>query len=149
VIVREATVHDIAAMHRVRMAVRENRLLDPSRITEADYVAHLTKLGRGWVAELDGAIAGFAAGRATDGNIWALFVDPACEGRGCGTRLHDVMVSWLFAQGLGRLWLSTEPGTRAERFYLRRGWVPDPPHPPGEVRLVRVQPPGLGRASGS
>lgn len=142
-------MHDIAAMHRVRIAVRENRLSDPSRITEADYVAHLTKLGRGWVAELDGAIAGFAAGRATDGNIWALFVDPACEGRGCGTRLHDVMVSWLFAQGLGRLWLSTEPGTRAERFYLRRGWVADPPHPPGEVRLVRVQPPGLGRAAGS
>jgi GNAT superfamily N-acetyltransferase len=143
-IVREATLHDIAAMHRVRMAVRENRLSDPSLITQDDYVEHLTKLGRGWVAELDGVVAGFAAGRVTDGNIWALFVDPACERRGCGTRLHDVMVSWLFAQGLGRLWLSTEPGTRAQRFYLRRGWTPDPPHRPGEVRLSLVRRPASG-----
>lgn len=140
-IVREATLRDIAAMHRVRMAVRENRLSDPSRITEADYVEHLTKLGRGWVVELDGSIAGFAVGRATDGNIWALFVDPGREGRGCGSRLHDAMVSWLFAQGLERLWLSTEPGTRAERFYRRKGWLPDAPHPHGEVRLSLLQRP--------
>jgi GNAT superfamily N-acetyltransferase len=141
VIVRVATLRDIGAMHRVRMAVRENRLSDPSRITAADYVDHLTKLGRGWIAELDGAIAGFAVGRATDGNIWALFVDPSREGQGCGSRLHDAMVSWLFAQGLGRLWLCTEPGTRAERFYQRKGWLPDPPHPQGEVRLSLEQRP--------
>jgi GNAT superfamily N-acetyltransferase len=120
---RVATIYDIPAMHRVRTSVRENRLSDPSRITESDYVPHLTSLGRGWVVEIDGAIVGLAIGRVTDGNIWALFVDPEYEGRGIGTMLHDAMVNWLFDQGLQRLWLSTEPGTRAEQFYLRKRWM--------------------------
>jgi hypothetical protein len=34
-----------------------------------------------------------------------------------------VMVAWLWEQGLDRLWLTTEPGTRAERFYQQAGWV--------------------------
>lgn len=121
---RAADIHDIPAMHRVRMSVRENRLSDSSRITESDYIAHLTSLGRGWVVEIDGAIVGLAIGRVTDGNIWALFVDPEYEGRGVGSMLHDTMVNWLFEQGVQRLWLGTEPGTRAEQFYLRKQWVP-------------------------
>jgi hypothetical protein len=32
------------------------------------------------------------------------------------------MVAWLFDQGCRRLWLSTEPGTRAQRFYESAGW---------------------------
>ena len=121
--VRFATPADIGAMQRIRLAVRENVLSDPARVTDADFLAHLDRLGRGWVAELDDAIVGFAFGRATDGEIWALFVDPAREGRGVGARLHDAMVAWLFAQGLSRLGLGTTAGTRAEAFYHRRGWV--------------------------
>jgi GNAT superfamily N-acetyltransferase len=49
-------------------------------------------------------------------------VDPAHEGRGIGGALHDAMVEWMFAQGLERLWLTTDPATRASRFYARRGW---------------------------
>ena len=63
---REARREDIPAMHRVRTAVRENRLTS-SAITEA-------------------------------------------------------MVSWLRSRGLERLWLTTEPGTRAESFYRAAGW---------------------------
>jgi GNAT superfamily N-acetyltransferase len=63
----------------------------------------------------------FAIGNATYGNIWALFVDPAHERRGHGRRLHDAMVAWLWSQGLRKLWLTTEPGTRAERFYTEAG----------------------------
>ena len=65
---------------------------------------------------------GFAIGNAETGNIWALFVDPEHEGRGHGRALHDAMVEWLFARGLAHLWLGTEPGTRAERFYRAAGW---------------------------
>jgi GNAT superfamily N-acetyltransferase len=132
---RVATVADIPAMHRVRMAVRENRLSDPSRVTEADCVEHLDSLGRGWVVEHHHEIVGFAVGRVTDGNIWALFVMPDCEGLGYGTMLHDAMIDWLFEQGLPRLWLTTERGTRAERFYLQKHWVPSGPGTTGEVCL--------------
>jgi len=61
-------------------------------------------------------------GNATTGNIWALFVDPAHERQGYGRQLQDVMVRWLFEQGLPRLYLSTAPGTRAQRFYAASGW---------------------------
>lgn len=133
--VRFATAADVPVMRRIRLAVTENRLADPARITDADYHAHLGPLGRGWVAGDATGILGFACGRTTDGNIWALFVDPAHEGRGAGAALHDTMVRWLFAQGLARLWLATGRGTRAEGFYLRRHWRADGGDA-GEVRLV-------------
>ncbi len=119
---RQARRGDIPAMHRIRLAVRENRLTS-SDVTEAHYVRAVEETGRGWVVEDNGAVVGFAVGNAATGNIWALFVDPAHERRGHGRRLHDVMVAWLFSCGLERLWLSTLPGTRAERFYAAAGWV--------------------------
>jgi len=121
VVIRQAVIADIPAMHRVRLAVRENRLTR-SRIGEADYVPEITVTGRGWVAEQDGVIAGFAIGNLETGNIWALFVDPDAEGRGHGGLLHDAMVGFMFDAGLARLHLGTAQGTRAERFYMARGW---------------------------
>lgn len=120
-VIRPAEVADIPAMHRVRLAVRENRLTS-SRIVEAHYVPEISVTGRGWVAVRDGAIAGFAIGNLETGNIWALFVDPEAEGQGLGGRLHDTMVAAMFGAGLARLHLGTAQGTRAERFYLARGW---------------------------
>ncbi len=117
---READRRDIDAMHRVRLAVRENRLA--STIAHDDYVRAIETMGRGWVVEAEGRIAGFAVTNARTGNIWALFVDPRWERCGFGRRLHDTMLHWLFSTGADRAWLSTQPGTRAERFYEAAGW---------------------------
>ena len=46
-------------MHRIRLAVRENRLTS-TVIAERDYVPAIEDTGRGWVAEADGAVVGFA-----------------------------------------------------------------------------------------
>ncbi|MBN1237265.1 MAG: GNAT family N-acetyltransferase [Gammaproteobacteria bacterium] len=121
-VLRQARRDDIAGMHRVRLSVAENRLI-ALVITESDYVAAIEQTGRGWVVEDQGEIAAFAIGNAATGNIWALFVDPAHERRGHGRRLHDTMVDWLWSQGLDRLWLTTDPGTRAESFYRAAGWL--------------------------
>lgn len=67
-------------------------------------------------------IVGFAIGNGVTGNIWALFVRPEYEGRGYGRALQSTMLSWLFAQGVAHAWLSTQPGTRAQRFYEKSGW---------------------------
>lgn len=119
--VRRATRRDVPGMHAVRMAVRENRLISKT-IEEQDYVAAIETTGRGWLIEQRGDVVAFAVGNAENGNIWALFVDPAHEGRGFGRALHDVMIGWLFEQGLTRLHLGTAPGTRAQRFYETNGW---------------------------
>ena len=108
-------------MHRIRLAVTENRLTSLD-VTEAHYARAIEETGRGFVAEAAGSIVGFAVGNAQTGDIWALFVDPAHEGQGHGRRLHDALVAWLFSRGLDRLWLTTDPDTRARRFYERAGW---------------------------
>ena len=52
-ILRLAQRDDIAAMHRVRMAVREN-VLRSTVITEDHYLPAIETIGRGWVVEADG-----------------------------------------------------------------------------------------------
>lgn len=141
---RPARREDIAAMHRVRMSVRENRLVSMS-LSEADYIAAIEQTGRGWVIESAGTIVAFAVGDAHTGSIWALFVEPGHEGHGFGRQLHEHMVSWLWQQGLERLWLSTDPGTRAQRFYEAAGWKHVGPAAHGEVRLELNKPAGAAR----
>lgn len=119
-VLRQAIRDDIPAMHRIRLAVHENRLT--SVISEEHYIPAIEITGRGWVIALKGEIVAFAVGNEDTGNVWALFVDPAHEGRGYGRRLLETMVSWLFARGLTKLYLSTGPNTRAERFYRAAGW---------------------------
>jgi GNAT superfamily N-acetyltransferase len=129
---RQAASSDIEAMHRVRLAVRENRLASP--ISEADYVSEIEVTGRGWVIEADGSVVGFAVGNARSGNIWALFVAPEYQRRGYGRRLHDTMVAWLFGQGLTTLWLNTGRNTRAQFFYEAAGWTLERLEDSGEAR---------------
>ena len=118
---RVALASDIAAIQSVRASVRENRLVS-TVITDEHVRIAIEETGRGWVVEEDGTIVAFAIGNATNGNIWALFVRPECEGRGYGRQLHDAMVDWLWSAGLDRLWLTTDRGTRAQRFYEAAGW---------------------------
>jgi len=131
-VVRQAVREDIPGMHRVRLAVRENRLTS-TVIRAEDYVREIEVTGRGWVITEEGNVVAFAVGNRETQNIWALFVDPEREGRGYGRRLHEVMVEWLFSQGVPFIWLSTDPGTRAQRFYEAAGWsfcrvLPDGEH---------------------
>lgn len=133
-IVRQATAADATAMHRVRLSVTENRLVSVA-LTEQHYIAAIQQTGRGWVVEVDGEVVGFAVGNAQTGNIWALFVEPGHEGKGYGRQLHDVMVAWLWEQGRGGLWLTTDAGTRAERFYQQAGWARTGAAADGEVRF--------------
>lgn len=138
-VVRQANSRDIAGMHRVRLAVRENRLASP--ISEVDYVPQIEPPGRGWVVEVNGAVAGFAVANARTGNLWALFVDPRFERQGIGRALHDAMLPWFFSQGIERAWLTTQGGTRAERFYRSAGWRHASTLPTGEL-LMELSKPG-------
>ena len=119
---RQATIADIPGMHAVRLSVRENRLAEPARIGPDDYRCRLDGEGRGWVAEVDGRIVGFAIGDRAGGTVWALFVDPGSERQGIGRALHELMMAWFFDAGLGRVTLTTEPRSRAARFYETAGW---------------------------
>ena len=129
---RQALRTDVAGIQRVRASVKEN-ILRSTVVTDADVIHAIEETGRGWVIELDGEVVAFAVGNAQNGNIWALFVDPAHERQGHGRRLHDTMLAWLWSQGLRRLWLTTESATRAQRFYEAAGWSKGGHTPSGEL----------------
>lgn len=133
---RPAVASDIPGIQRVRRSVKENRLVSAT-ISDEDVRVAIEDTGRGWVVEEDGEVAAFAIGNATTGNIWALFVRPESERRGYGRQLHDTMIDWLFAAGLDRLWLATEPGTRAQRFYEAAGWKLEGITDDGELRYEK------------
>lgn len=132
--IRVATEAEIPEMHQVRLSVRENRLSDPARVQPRDYEALLSR-GRGWVADIEGQIAGFAIADLERRSVWALFVRPAFEGRGIGRALHAAMIDWLFRAGAERVSLSTDPGTRAEAFYRSAGWHVVDREANGELRF--------------
>jgi len=138
-LLRQATAADVAGIQRVRHSVRENRLVSTS-ISDGQVRDAIESTGRGWIIERDGEVVAFAIGNATNGNIWALFVHPDHERRGYGRALHDTMVEWLWSQGLARLWLTTEPGTRAQSFYEAAGWQLVGLADHGEVRYERSAP---------
>jgi len=136
--VRVAQRSDVEAMMRIRAAVKENRLV--SRVIPAsEVIDQIERTGRGWVAQVEREIVGFSVGNAENGSIWALFVDPEYARRGFGRQLHDVMLDWLWSQGLDSLWLTTEPGTRAERFYRIAGWSDCGVDSKGERRFERTR----------
>jgi GNAT superfamily N-acetyltransferase len=133
-LLRPATRDDVAALHRIRLAVRENRLVSVA-LADADYVEHLESRGRGWLIEHGAEPVAFAIVDLRAAGVWALFVLPEFEGRGLGRRLHDELVGWAWSQGLESLWLTTEAGTRAQRFYEAAGWRSAGRTPGGELRF--------------
>ncbi len=76
------------------------------------------------VSEDNEGLQGFACANPQTGYVWALFVIDAAQGRGHGSALLDAVASEFRAAGHRQAFLTTGPGTKAEAFYLRRGWWP-------------------------
>jgi len=69
-----------------------------------------------------GAIVGFVAVHPAEGELFLLFVHPEAAGRGIGRRLFAKACGVLRASGHRTGSLTTEPGSRAARFYQAAGW---------------------------
>ena len=134
-IYREAEIADISQMQFVRHAVKENRLSDPALVPDKDVEEYMTKRGKGWVCETDKTIVGFAMVDLIENNVWALFVHPDFEARGIGKKLHRIMMDWYFVQTKEKIWLGTEPKSRAEKFYRMQGWKEVGVHGKGEIKF--------------
>jgi GNAT superfamily N-acetyltransferase len=120
---RQANSLDIPVMSKIRLAVNENALSNPDRITTQMYEDYLQLLGRGWVAEIDGEVVGFSYADKANSSIRALFISPNHEGKGLAKRLLNLATGWLFEQGETLVRLSTGADTRADHFYALQGWT--------------------------
>lgn len=119
---REAVKDDIPQIQVVRNSVKENMLSNPALVSDADCEEFMFNRGKGWVAESEDRIVGFAIADLKEDNIWALFVHPDFENKGIGKELHRIMMDWYFSTGKEKCWLGTAPGTRAQIFYSKQGW---------------------------
>lgn len=134
-IYREAEITDISQIQFVRHAVKENRLSDPALVPDKDVEEYMTKRGKGWVCEIDEKITGFAIVDLIENNVWALFIHPDFEAKGIGKKLHQIMMDWYFVHTSEKIWLGTEPNSRAEKFYRMQGWTEIGVHGKGEIKF--------------
>ena len=144
---REAVAADMPGISRVRASVGENLLtseqleqLEQRGITNASVAASFLTDAKGWVAAYQDEIVGFSIANKKEESIFALFVLPAYEGHGIGSRLLDLALQWLWDNGAERAWLTTAPASRAARFYERQGWRQVGADPSGDVRFERERP---------
>ncbi|MEQ8817764.1 MAG: GNAT family N-acetyltransferase [Thalassobaculum sp.] len=135
--IRRAGADDVPAMVRIRAAVRENVLSDPARVPAEAYHGFIDHAGI-WLWEEAGRVLGFTAADPADGTVWALFVDPEAEGRGIGRALLPRALDDLRAAGWERARLTTQPGSRAERFYRLGGWKDAGTAPNGDLVLEKL-----------
>jgi GNAT superfamily N-acetyltransferase len=144
IIFREATGADMPGITRVRTSVVENALtieqLEERGITEASVAASFLADSKGWVAVQAEEIVAFSIADRATWSIFALFVLPGYEGRGIGSRLLDLALDWLWSDGAERVWLTTGAGTKAVRFYERRGWKCTGQGPRGDLRYECARP---------
>jgi GNAT superfamily N-acetyltransferase len=129
---RAATHADLPRIYEVRHGTAENRLTDPGHVTDEEvawYLDHAIFL----VLEDAAAVQGFTCVNHQTGYVWALFVIDEAQGRGHGSHLHDAAMTRLREAGHRQAFLSTDGGTRAEAFYLAKGWQPMGVNMQGEV----------------
>lgn len=146
-IIREIEPGDVPAIFRVRTATDENRMsrrqLARAGITEQSVLERLQGTYRGWLAEEDGNVVGFAMGNCGTGELWVIAVLPTHIRQGLGSHLLRTVEEWMWHCGCGELWLETalETTTRAYQFYRNRGWVDS--HIEGRVRFMKKRQPRI------
>ncbi|HEY8565425.1 MAG TPA: GNAT family N-acetyltransferase [Beijerinckiaceae bacterium] len=129
---RPATRADLPRIHEIRHGTAENRLTNPALVTNEEVAWYLDH-GIFLVSEDEYAVQGFTCVNHQTGYVWALFVIDEAQGRGHGSRLLEAGMARLREAGHRQAYLSTERGTRAEAFYLAKGWHPMGANMGGEV----------------
>jgi GNAT superfamily N-acetyltransferase len=118
---RPARLNDIPRIWQIRHGTAENRLSDPSKVSNEEVIWYIEKAITLISEDADG-IQGFMCANPLNAYIWALFVIDGKHGIGHGTILMDEAEKRLAALGHRQVYLTTGPGTRAEEWYKRRGY---------------------------
>ena len=126
-------VHRLATLDDAKrlLEIRRNSILEltapaMSAVESQLWAAQLTLVGMKqklceleiWVAELDGAVAGWGAIR--DDTLEGLYTAPEFAGRGVGAALLEMLERLMRERGVPAV--RAEASSNARDFYLRRGY---------------------------
>lgn len=118
---RAATPADLPRIHAVRHGTSENRLADPSRVSDAEVSWYMD--GAIFLVSEDAEdLQGFVCANHQTGYVWALFVIENAQGQGHGRALLEAALERLRFAGHRQAFLTTGAGSRAAAFYRARGW---------------------------
>ncbi|MGP3751649.1 Ribosomal protein S18 acetylase RimI [Streptomyces sp. LamerLS-316] len=149
--IRTATHADLDAIVCLHTEARATYYRGHLPVEEYAGVAEVARSRDGWTravdrpeatvlcAEREGVLVGVAAYSARERvvHLSQLHVSPSCWRTGVGTDLHDACIqAW---QGSGARVAGLEVfahNTRAQSFYARHGWTPDPERPRTRTHLV-------------
>ena len=120
---RAATRADLPRIHEVRQGTAENRLTDPTLVTDEEVAWYLDQ-AIFLVSEDETGVQGFTCVNHQTGYVWALFVIDGAHGRGHGSALLEAAMDRLRALGHRQAFLSTDKELKAEGFYRSKGWRP-------------------------
>ncbi|MGF1655869.1 MAG: GNAT family N-acetyltransferase [Verrucomicrobiales bacterium] len=110
----------VKTWHNPNGAVELQRMgITPESVVKMMSISH-----RGWVAEDQDRIVGFAMGNKKTGEMWVIAVLPEYENQGIGRSLMSLVENWLWSVGWREIWLTTDPDEtfRAVGFYRCLGW---------------------------
>ncbi|MBW3163717.1 GNAT family N-acetyltransferase [Ferrimonas balearica] len=141
---RRAGLADIASLQAIRHRISEY----PAERDRPDtlYARYLSRQGRGWLGNDGQGDRGFVVVNLNDCSIWALYVDPDCQGKGLGRVLLQQGCRYLFWRGARRISLRTLAHTSALGFYQHLGWHVEQQHEAGQLELVLPRPTVTRRA---
>tara|TARA_R110002073_G_scaffold3998_5_gene26943 strand:+ start:541 stop:975 length:435 start_codon:yes stop_codon:yes gene_type:complete len=126
--IREIEDSDVPSLFPVRIVTRENRMsmeeLASIGITVESMRAAIQGSHKGWLAEEDGKVVGFAMGDYDAGELTVIALLPEFEGKGIGKSLLNNVEQWVHSTGCKSIWLTTDMDTslRAYGFYIKHGW---------------------------
>ncbi|WP_312242640.1 GNAT family N-acetyltransferase [Pantoea sp.] len=132
-------VKHLPFLYEIRFSVKENLLLSHHiQYLMRDQAIKDIKQGGGWICRVGEEYVGVAFGLfIPEPIIGGLFVKPEYESMGIGTELLRKVTDWLFSKGAEYIILTTDVGTKAERFYKKNGWVVQGLDEFGQVELKK------------
>lgn len=105
-------------------------------VTPASISTAVSSAPCSWVATVNEEVVGFAMVDLDSACLFALFVLPAFEGNGIGTKLSRACEQALFERH-ATAWLETAQGSRAARLYRHLGWGHEVEIGGGDIRLEK------------
>ncbi|WP_153100181.1 GNAT family N-acetyltransferase [Paraburkholderia hayleyella] len=138
--IRLARAADIDYIFEIRTSVKENHLslaeLSERGITHEAIQNAIASDDCIWMAEAEGVPVGFAMADADEGSVFAVFVQPAWEGRGLGRLLMEKAEAFLFERH-ETIWLETDGRSRASGFCTKLGWNSVRSYDNGDLRFEK------------
>lgn len=125
------TFHKLTEQHLkdvydIRFSVHEN-LVHGHQIQylQREQALDDIRQGGGWICKKNNDCVGYGLGIfIPEPLIGGLFVKPDYHHKGIGSHLLSLVTTWFFEQDTAEISLTTDAGSKAERFYRQRGWQP-------------------------